>query len=96
MDRELSRAHIRVRGRVQGVGFRAFVAQSGMLMGLTGWVRNMAYDQVETIAEGERAIVEKFVEVVRTGPRASRIDDCQVDWETPLGEFNSFEVRSSR
>jgi acylphosphatase len=95
-NRELSRVHIRVRGRVQGVGFRAFVAQSGMIMGLTGWVRNVAYDQVETVAEGERAILEKFIEVIRTGPRASRVDECRVEWEIPSGDFTSFEVSFSR
>jgi acylphosphatase len=95
-SRNNSRVHIWVRGRVQGVGFRAFVAQSAMLMGLTGWVRNMAYDQVETIAEGERAILEKFAEVVKTGPRASRVDESRIEWETPTGEFNTFEVSFSR
>jgi acylphosphatase len=96
INRNITRVHIWVRGRVQGVGFRAFVAQSAMLMGLTGWVRNIAYDQVETIAEGERVILEKFAEVVKTGPRASRVDESRVEWEIPTGEFDTFEVSFSR
>ena len=88
-----ARVHIWVTGRVQGVGFRAFVLQSGPLFGLTGWVRNVGYDQVETVAEGPRAVLERFIEVVKTGPRASRVDEATVEWETPTGEFEGFIVR---
>ena len=90
---ELARAHVWVTGRVQNVGFRAFVQQSGAMFGLTGWVRNVGYDQVETVAEGSRPVVEKFVQAVQNGPRASRVDEARVEWETPTGEFRHFEVR---
>jgi acylphosphatase len=92
----LSRVHIWVRGRVQGVGFRAFVQQSAMVMGLTGWVRNIGWDQVETIAEGEKSVLEQFAGAVRTGPRASQVKDARVEWEPASGEYESFQVRSSR
>ena len=95
-DTALSRVHIWVRGRVQGVGFRAFVQQSANQLGLTGWVRNVGWDQVETIAEGDKTVLEKFIEAVRTGPRASHVEDARVEWETASGEFDSFQVRSSR
>jgi acylphosphatase len=88
-----ARVHIWVSGRVQGVGFRAFVLQSGPLFGLSGWVHNLGYDQVETVAEGPRAVLERFIEVVKTGPRASRVDEARVEWETPTGEFDGFQVR---
>ena len=91
-----SRVHILVRGRVQGVGFRAFVQHSGALLGLTGWVCNVGYDQVETVAEGSQPVLEKFIETVKSGPRASRVDESRVDWEQATGEFDSFEVRYSR
>jgi acylphosphatase len=90
---ELARIHIRVSGRVQGVGFRAFVLQSGTLFGLTGWVRNLGYNQVETVAEGQRLVLEKFMEVVRTGPRPARVDAADVEWETPTGKFKRFDIR---
>ena len=90
---DLARVHIWVTGRVQGVGFRAFVLQSGPMFGLTGWVHNVGYDQVETVAEGQRAVLERFIEVVKTGPRASRVDEARIEWETPTGEFESFFVR---
>jgi acylphosphatase len=90
---EQARVHIWVTGRVQGVGFRAFVLQSGPLFGLTGWVRNVGYDQVETVAEGPREVLERFSQAVKAGPRASRVDEAQVEWETPTGEFEGFQVR---
>ena len=90
---DLARVHIWVIGRVQGVGFRAFVMQSGAMFGLAGWVRNVGYNQVETVAEGSKAVLERFAEVVKTGPRASYVDEARLEWETPLGEFKGFDVR---
>jgi acylphosphatase len=92
----LSRIHIWVRGRVQGVGFRAYVQQSASVMGLKGWVRNVGWDQVETVAEGDKSVLEKFIETVQAGPRASNVEDARVEWEPATGEFDSFQVRSSR
>lgn len=93
---ESVRAHIWVRGRVQGVGFRAHVEYSARQIGrLTGWVRNVGYDTVEAIAEGEKANVERLIEAIKQGPRASRVDESKVEWETPTGEFQGFGVKRS-
>jgi acylphosphatase len=90
------RLHLRVTGRVQNVGFRAFVQQAGSLLGLTGWVRNVGYSQVETVAEGTRPVLEKFAGVVKEGPRGSRVEQASEEWEKATGEFNAFTIRSSR
>ena len=99
MDQEAPqtvRAHIWVKGRVQGVGFRAHVEYSArQIGGLTGWVRNVGYDTVEAVAEGERGKVERFIEMMKAGPRSSRVDDSRVEWETPTGEFQMFGVKRS-
>ena len=56
---ERVRIYLRIKGRVQGVGFRAHVEYGArQIGGLTGWVRNVGYDTVEAIAEGDRAKVE--------------------------------------
>ena len=90
------RAHIWVKGRVQGVGFRAYVEYSARQIGeLTGWVRNVGYDTVEATAEGERANVERLIEMMKDGPRGSRVDESKVEWETPTGEFTLFGVKRS-
>jgi acylphosphatase len=94
--KETVRAHVWVQGRVQGVGFRAHVEYYARHMsGLTGWVRNVGYDRVEAIAEGERATVEKFIQMMKDGPRGSRVDESKVEWESPTGEFDRFGVRRS-
>lgn len=93
---DIVRAHIWVKGRVQGVGFRAHVEYSaGQISGITGWVRNVGYDTVEAVAEGSREQIETFIEAMKQGPRMSRVDDIRVEWETPNGEFNGFGVRRS-
>ena len=95
-DRNIVRAHIRVKGRVQGVGFRAHVEyRARQIGGLTGWVRNVGYDTVEAVAEGERGNVERLIEEMKQGPRASRVDESKVEWETPTGEFDRFGVKRS-
>ena len=90
------RAHIWVKGRVQGVGFRAYVEYGArQIGGLTGWVRNVGYDTVEAMAEGQRANVERFIEMIKDGPRGSRVDESKVEWEEPTGEFDRFGVKRS-
>lgn len=85
--------HIRVRGRVQGVGFRAFIQQAASQLGLTGWVRNVGYDSVEILAEGDRGEVEKFIELAKNGPRASRVENASLDWENYSGNYKGFSVK---
>ncbi len=91
----VSRVHVSVKGRVQNVGFRAHVEYSARQLGLTGWVRNVGYDTVETIAEGERSSLDRFVESVKSGPRGSQVDESSVEWQDPTGEFSYFSVRRS-
>ena len=93
---ETVRAHIWVKGRVQNVGFRAHVEYNArQIGGLTGWVRNVGYDTVEAIAEGEKKNVEKLIQVMKDGPRGSRVDESKVEWENSTGEFDRFGVRRS-
>ncbi len=95
MTEEMARVHIWVRGRVQGVGFRAFVATQAQQMGLRGWVRNVGWDQVEAVAEGPRPLLERLVEQMRTGPVGARVEEQRVEWESWEGNFQGFEIRRS-
>jgi len=93
---DIVRAHIWVKGRVQGVGFRAHVEYAArQIGGMTGWVRNVGYDTVEVTAEGRRAQVERLIEAVKQGPRMSRVDESMIEYEKVTGEFNSFGVKHS-
>jgi acylphosphatase len=92
---DMVRAHVWVRGRVQAVGFRAFVQQNALQIGVTGWVRNVGYDTVEAVAEGTRGQIARFLASVKRGPGGSRVDEAREEWEAVTGEFASFGVRYS-
>ena len=94
---EIVRAHVWVKGRVQGVGFRAHVEYGArQIGGLTGWVRNVGWKTVEAVAEGEREKVDRFIEMMKQGPSVSRVDESTVEWEAVTGEFQDFGVKGSR
>lgn len=93
---ELVRAHIWVKGRVQGVGFRAHVEYyARQIGGVSGWVRNVGYDTVEAVAEGMRGDVVRFIGMMKEGPSMSRVDESRVEWEDVTGEFREFMVKRS-
>ncbi|RJP55837.1 MAG: acylphosphatase [Anaerolineaceae bacterium] len=92
---EIVRVHIRVKGRVQGVGFRAHVEYAALQIGVLGWVGNVGRDTVEAVAEGAREQVEQFVESVKRGPNLSRVDEAEVNYEEPLGQLTGFTVKRS-
>jgi acylphosphatase len=62
-----------VTGRVQGVGFRLFVARHATALGLEGWVRNRRDGSVEILAIGDPASIERLVERCREGPALAEI-----------------------
>ena len=66
--------HVIVHGRVQGVGFRAFVEVEALTRGLEGWVRNRREGTVEAVFKGEEAAVADMIEACRRGPWSARVD----------------------
>lgn len=66
--------HVRVRGRVQGVGFRMFVEDAAALHGVEGWVRNRRDGSVEAVFAGEPEVVRAVVEACRRGPRGAWVE----------------------
>jgi len=92
---ESVRVHIWVKGHVQGVAFRAHVEYFALQIGVSGWVRNVGWDTVECIAEGTRAQTDQFIETVKQGPRAARVNEARVEYETATGEFDGFIVKHS-
>ncbi len=92
---EIARAHVWVKGHVQNVGFRAHVEYSASRIGVTGWVRNVGYDTVEAVAEGPREKIDRFIEMMKEGPRGARVDESRIEWENVAGEFSEFGVKRS-
>jgi acylphosphatase len=65
---------VMVRGRVQGVGYRAWVEDQATMNGLAGWVRNRSDGSVEAVFAGPAQDVAEMVAACRKGPPASRVD----------------------
>jgi acylphosphatase len=81
-----ARARVVVRGRVQGVFFRAETRDRARSLGLAGWVRNNADGTVEAVFEGDRERVESMVEWCGRGPSHASVDDVEIGWEEPQDE----------
>ena len=65
--------HVRVRGRVQGVGFRWFVREAARGLGVAGWVRNDADGSVEVAAEGPTDAIHKLRARLLEGPAGASV-----------------------
>lgn len=87
------RAHVLIKGRVQGVFFRSEIRSQAYGLGLTGWVRNRWDGNVEAFFEGEDQKVRKMITWCHKGPPAAVVEDVEVKWEEYKGEFTSFSVR---
>ncbi|MFG1286115.1 acylphosphatase [Xanthobacter versatilis] len=70
--------HVMLRGRVQGVGYRAWCARTAEARGLTGFVRNRRDGAVEAVFAGPDALVEAILDACRAGPPGARVDDMLV------------------
>jgi acylphosphatase len=80
-----------VQGRVQGVGFRYFAARAAREFGIAGWVRNLPDGSVETLAEGDAGAVERYLDKLRRGPSASRVEGVVVEERAEEGH-STFEI----
>jgi acylphosphatase len=84
--------HIVVRGRVQGVGYRAFVEDEAHQRGLQGWVRNRRDGSVEAVFAGPQAEVESVIDACRRGPFSASVsaldqrDGTEADLAARAGE----------
>jgi acylphosphatase len=87
MGSELVRARAVVHGRVQMVGFRAFVMHHAGDAGLAGTVRNEPDGTVETVVEGPRSEVERMLDLLRRGPSHARVERVDVEYSAPTGNL---------
>jgi len=87
------RAHVYIKGRVQGVFYRAWTLRQAHDLQLTGWVRNLEDGRVEVVAEGEKDKLIKLIEAVGKGPTLARVVHTDLIWEKSTGEFGEFAIR---
>lgn len=86
------RIHVYYSGRVQGIGFRYTALDVAQSLGIVGWVKNLRDGRVEVVCEGKGGNLKKFLEEIANGPLKYYIQDTDVIWEVPTGEFTKFDI----
>jgi acylphosphatase len=77
--------HVTVHGRVQGVGFRAWIEREARTRALDGWVRNREDGTVEAVFAGASTAIDAMLDACRRGPRGARVERVEVREEEAAG-----------
>jgi acylphosphatase len=85
-------AHIIVSGMVQGIGYRFFVFRHARSLRLDGWVKNLPSGEVEICAEGQRGLIETFIQGLWTGNPYATVRNVDVAWNAFSGQFTGFNI----
>jgi len=85
--------HLRISGRVQGVGYRYSALVEAQRLGLRGWVRNTADGAVELVAEGDETHLERLVTWCRIGPPGAVVQHVEQQGMRATGDFSDFRIR---
>jgi len=89
----MKRVQITIKGRVQGVFFRAFIKDRAIELGLTGYTRNVNTQVVEAIVEGHEIKINQLIEACKSGPSGAEIQEIKVTSLPYTGEFKQFRVK---
>jgi len=93
MSGERTALRVRVTGRVQGVGYRAWAAEEARRRGLAGWVRNDPDGAVTALLAGPRADVDRMLEAMLRGPRHAVVAALATAAADPAAAPAGFEIR---
>lgn len=85
--------HVSISGRVQGVGYRAWLHARARHFGLSGWVRNRRDGTVEAVARGPASVIERLLGECRIGPPAARVDGLEHHETAVVPLPIDFEIR---
>ncbi len=88
----LKQVQVIVRGRVQGVYFRASAQREARRLGLTGWVKNRPDGGIEILVEGEEDALKDLIGWAHRGPSAARVERVDVRWRGFAGDFSDFRI----
>jgi len=84
--------HYRIRGRVQGVGYRYFARRTALRLGVCGFVRNLPDGDVEVHAQAGAVILREFRAELERGPASSDVREIVEGAATPTPGYSSFEI----
>ncbi len=86
------RAHIVIRGKVQGVFFRSEIERRAESLEVKGWVRNLPDGNVEAVFEGQELSVNRLIEFCKRGPYRAQVTKLDLNWEKYAGQFKDFRI----
>jgi acylphosphatase len=86
---------VRIYGRVQRVGYRRFVLDTAQELGLTGYVKNEKDGSVTVFTQGDDAVVEKFIEMLRSPPQPAHVRSVDVKDARPRPALKYFAIKPS-
>jgi acylphosphatase len=84
--------HYKIRGRVQGVGYRYFARRTAERLSIRGFVRNLPNGEVEVHAEADSETLQEFRAELERGPDSSRVSEIVETTTTITGRYSSFEI----
>ena len=89
---DIQELHAFVDGWVQGVGYRYFVVNNALALGLRGYARNLRDGSVEVLAQGTRANLERLLALLQRGPSAAEVKEIHTHWGLPIEHLSGFHV----
>ncbi len=91
----MKRVHVTVHGQVQGVGFRYHTFVMAEQLGITGWVRNRYDGTVEIEGEGPDLVVDRFIDIVKEGPRFSKVSRLEKEFYDTVKGYRGFTIEET-
>jgi acylphosphatase len=91
LDSRIETYHVRVRGVVQGVGFRHATVRQAHALGIRGWVANLDDGSVEAILQGPANQVDRMLSWLRHGPPAARVSEVAGEERATEKRYERFE-----
>jgi len=88
---QITRAHVFITGKVQGVGYRFSTLETAVSLSVNGWVKNLPDGRVEAVFEGSEELVKKMINWCYQGPKSAVVKDVLVKYEQPEG-IEGFEI----
>ncbi|MCK8817672.1 acylphosphatase [Natroniella sulfidigena] len=82
-----------VKGRIQGVGYRASTHQKATRLGIKGYVKSSSGSEIEVVAEGEEEKIEELIQYLQEGPNKAEVEDFSYDWIEPTEDFIRFAIK---
>ena len=92
-SKEMKRANIIAKGKVQKVGYRDFVQDNARELGITGYVENLEDGNVKVVCEGEEPKIEDFIRGIKVKKEFIDVVETSVKYEEPTGEFKVFKIK---